>query len=190
MEQIPNFQRPKPLSSGAERDQLDSWLAFYRATLLKKCAELSFEDLCRRPVATSTMSLLGILRHMTFVEQIWFDVRFAGNDVTEYYRSPDDREAEWNELESASLDEVVTSFEHACETSDRARARPRPRRNGSSTRCWARARRLALDLLAHDRGVRASLRTRRFDSRNDRRNDWVLAVSTRTAMSNAQVPHR
>jgi len=55
---------------------------------------------------------------MTFVEQIWLDARFAGNDVTEYYRRPDEREAEWTELDSATLDQVVTNFEHACETSD------------------------------------------------------------------------
>ena len=118
MDQIPDFQRPKPLLNGDERHQLESWLAFHRATLLKKCSGLSFEDLCRRPVVTSSMSLLGLMRHMTFVEQIWFDVRFAGNDVTEYYRRPDDREVEWNELDSATLDEVVANFRHACETSD------------------------------------------------------------------------
>jgi uncharacterized damage-inducible protein DinB len=118
MEEIPRFMRPKPLSSGGERDQLVSWLAFYRSTLLKKCSGLTFEDLCRRPVATSSMSLLGMVRHMTFVEQVWFDARFAGNDVTEYYRRPDDREAEWTELASATLDQVVADFEHACETSD------------------------------------------------------------------------
>jgi len=118
VDEIPRFQRPKPHLSGDEREQLESWLAFYRATLLKKCSGLSFEDLCRRPVATSSMSLLGILRHMTFVEQIWLDARFAGNDVTEYYRRPDEREAEWTELDSATLDQVVTNFEHACETSN------------------------------------------------------------------------
>ena len=64
------------------------------------------------------MSLLGLLRHMTFVEQVWFDARFAGNDVIEYYRRPDDREVEWTELESATLDVVVTNFQRACETSD------------------------------------------------------------------------
>lgn len=64
------------------------------------------------------MSLLGLLRHMAFVEQIWFDVRFAGNDVVEYYRSPDDRDAEWTELDSATLVEVVANFNRACETSD------------------------------------------------------------------------
>lgn len=55
---------------------------------------------------------------MTFVEQIWFDARFAGHVVTEYYKQPDNREAEWTELDSATLDQVVTNFEHACETSD------------------------------------------------------------------------
>ncbi|HUZ42753.1 MAG TPA: DinB family protein [Acidimicrobiales bacterium] len=118
MQEIPRFERPKPPSSGDERDQLQSWLAFYRATLLKKCSGLSFDDLCRRPVAPSPMSLLGLLRHMTFVEQIWFDARFAGNDVTEYYKQPDNRDADWTELDSATLDQVVTNFEHACETSD------------------------------------------------------------------------
>jgi uncharacterized damage-inducible protein DinB len=118
MDEIPRFERPKPLSSGGEREQLESWLRFYRATLLKKCSGLSFKDLCRRPVESSMLSLLGMVRHMTFVEQVWFDARFAGNDVVEYYRRPDDREVEWTELDSATLDEVVANFQQACETSD------------------------------------------------------------------------
>jgi uncharacterized damage-inducible protein DinB len=118
MEEILRFERPKPLLKGGEREQLQSWLAFYRATLLKKCSGLSFADLCRRPVESSDLSLLGMLRHMTFVEQVWFDRRFAGNDVVEYYKRPDNREAEWTELDSATLDDVVASFNRACETSD------------------------------------------------------------------------
>jgi uncharacterized damage-inducible protein DinB len=118
MDEIPNFVRPKPLLSGPEREQLESWLSFYRATLLKKCSGLSVEDLSRRPVESSTMSLLGMLRHMTFVEQVWFDARFAGNEVVEYYRRPNDRDTDWTELESATLAEVVTNFQRACETSD------------------------------------------------------------------------
>ena len=118
MDEIPKFERPKPLLLGPERAQLESWLAFYRATLLKKCSGLSYEDLCRRPIESSTMSLLGMLRHMTFVEQVWFDARFAGNDVVEYYKLPDDRELDWTALGSATLNEVVANFQRACETSD------------------------------------------------------------------------
>jgi uncharacterized damage-inducible protein DinB len=118
MEEIPRFERPKPLSSGDERSQLDSWLRFYRATLLKKCSVLTFDDLARRPIESSTMSLLGLLRHLTFVEQIWFEVRFAGKDVDLYYRRPENRDVAWTEFESATLDEVVETFNQACETSD------------------------------------------------------------------------
>jgi uncharacterized damage-inducible protein DinB len=118
MDEIPHIERPKPLLSGGEREQLTSWLAFYRATLLKKCSGLSFDTLSRRPVESSTMSLLGLLRHMTFVEQVWFDARFAGNQVVEYYRRPDDREVDWTELDSATLDEVVANYQRAYETAD------------------------------------------------------------------------
>jgi uncharacterized damage-inducible protein DinB len=118
MEEIALFVRPKPLSSGDERSQLESWLRFYRATLLKKCSGLTFDDLARRPVESSTMSLLGLLRHMTFVEQIWFEARLAGKDVVEYYRRPDDREVAWTELDSATLDDVVAVYNRACALSD------------------------------------------------------------------------
>ena len=115
---FPRFERPHPPNTGNERAQLDAWLAFYRATLLRKCAGLALEQLTRRPVATSSLSLLGILRHMTFVEQIWFDVRFAGTTVTEYYKSAGDRDADFNELDSAPLDEVIANFQTACERAD------------------------------------------------------------------------
>ncbi len=86
MEEFPVLKRHEPILSGPERDQLVSWLDFYRATLLKKFAGLSLEQLSRTPVATSSMSLLGILRHMAFVEQVWFDVCFAGDEVDLFYK--------------------------------------------------------------------------------------------------------
>jgi uncharacterized damage-inducible protein DinB len=118
MDKLPVFERPEPLLTGDERAQLVSWLAHYRATLLRKCAGLSVEELSRRPVPTSSMSLLGMLRHMTFVEQVWFDVRFAGNDVVLHYKRDDDPDADFNELSSATLEEVVANFRSACERTD------------------------------------------------------------------------
>ena len=118
MEEIALFVRPKPVSSGDERTQLETWLAFYRATLLKKCAHMTAENLARLPVEGSSMSLLGLLRHLTFVEQFWFERRFAGREVTPYYRLPDNSDAAWTNLDSATLDEVVALFNRACATSD------------------------------------------------------------------------
>jgi hypothetical protein len=56
------------------------------------------------------MSLLGLLRHLTFVEQIWFESRFAGRDVVEYYKTDTDREIDFRDLESASVEEVLELY--------------------------------------------------------------------------------
>ncbi|MGC1418703.1 MAG: DinB family protein [Acidimicrobiales bacterium] len=103
--------------TGRERDQLDSWLTSYRETLLVKCNGLTTEQMKRRPVETSSLSLLGIIRHMTFVEQVWFERIFAGKDVIEYYKQADDRDADFNNLDELTVLEVVANYEHAIEVS-------------------------------------------------------------------------
>jgi uncharacterized damage-inducible protein DinB len=115
--EIPAPERPRPNHCGPERDQLDGWLDFHRATLVMKCAGLSVEQLCERPVASSSLSLLGLLRHMTFVEQIWFQAVFAGRDVTSHYKRDDDPDADFHDLDSASLEEVAELFAQSCATS-------------------------------------------------------------------------
>jgi Protein of unknown function (DUF664) len=72
-----------------ERTRLDRWLDFHRATLLSKAAGLTGAQLARRPVATSELSLLGLVRHMAANERIWFRIRFAGEEVEGLYESPD-----------------------------------------------------------------------------------------------------
>ncbi|HUX04061.1 MAG TPA: DinB family protein [Acidimicrobiales bacterium] len=117
MIEIPRPQRTSPLVAGLERAQLESWLDFYRATLITKCAGLTFEQLTLRHVATSDLTLLGILRHMTRVEQYWFEMAFSGHVVIPYYASVDDPDADFHDLASASLDEVVANFQEVCQRS-------------------------------------------------------------------------
>ena len=95
-------------------EQLTSWLDFYRATLLYKCAGLGVDQLSRRPVATSSLSLLGLIRHMTFVEQHWFEFTFANFAAITYYEKDDDPDADFNDLAGAPLDEVLKNFDTAC----------------------------------------------------------------------------
>ncbi|HVQ21721.1 MAG TPA: DUF664 domain-containing protein, partial [Candidatus Saccharimonadia bacterium] len=64
---------------------LDAFLDFHRDTLRWKCAGLSDEQLRRRSVEPSSMSLLGIVRHLAEVELSWFVRRFAGQDVPLLY---------------------------------------------------------------------------------------------------------
>lgn len=75
-----------------ERQTLTCYLRDYRLTLELKCQGLDAEQLARRSVPPSTMSLLGLVRHLARVEQIWFRLVMAGEREPLLYRteeSPD-----------------------------------------------------------------------------------------------------
>ena len=64
-----------------ERALLLGYLRNYRLTLELKCSGLDAEQLARRSVPPSNLSLLGLVRHLATVEQAWFRVAMAGEDV-------------------------------------------------------------------------------------------------------------
>jgi len=59
------------VSRDGELPTLQDYLTNYRLTLLMKCDGLDAEQLARRSVPPSTMSLLGLLRHLAKVERDW-----------------------------------------------------------------------------------------------------------------------
>ncbi|MGW0663714.1 DinB family protein [Streptodolium elevatio] len=63
-----NSDGPSP---DGELATLQEYLADYRLTLRMKCDGLDAEQLARRSVPPSTMSLLGLLRHLAEVERDW-----------------------------------------------------------------------------------------------------------------------
>jgi hypothetical protein len=110
-------ERPHVPTSGDERLQLDAWLNFYRATLLAKCDGLNVAQLKTRPLASSRLSLLGIVRHMTFVEQVWFETTFAGTETVDYYKTDGDRDADFNDLDSDAAETVFDLFQEVISVS-------------------------------------------------------------------------
>jgi uncharacterized damage-inducible protein DinB len=71
---LPQGEDPREeldLTPRGERDVVVAYLQRYRMTLELKCQGLDAEQLARRSVPPSTMSLLGLLRHMAAVEQSW-----------------------------------------------------------------------------------------------------------------------
>lgn len=56
---------------------LNEFLDFYRAVLLRKASGLTPEQLATT-LAPSTLTIGALLRHMTLVEDHWFDQTFAG----------------------------------------------------------------------------------------------------------------
>lgn len=55
-----------------EQATIRGYLDNYRLTLEMKCDGLGADELARRSVPPSTLSLLGLIRHMTKVEHHWF----------------------------------------------------------------------------------------------------------------------
>ncbi len=67
-----NTERIDPPLIAGEREMLRAYLDFHRATLAMKCDGLTDEELRRRSMPPSTLSLLGLVRHMAEVERTWF----------------------------------------------------------------------------------------------------------------------
>ncbi|WP_221176507.1 DinB family protein [Nocardioides marmorisolisilvae] len=81
---------------GNEKETLVEYLRYQRLTLEAKCSGLDAEQLARRAVGPSTLSLLGLVRHLAEVERGWFQQILAGLDVPRIYRTEDDPDADFN----------------------------------------------------------------------------------------------
>jgi uncharacterized damage-inducible protein DinB len=79
--------RIDPPAQADERTILAGFLRWQRDTLVLKCSGLDAAELARRSVDPSTMSLLGLVRHLADVERGWFRRVMAGQDAPPHYRS-------------------------------------------------------------------------------------------------------
>ncbi len=61
------------------------YLRAYRLTLEMKCEDLDAAQLARRSVPPSTMSLLGLVRHLAQVEHSWARRCLEGQDLPRLY---------------------------------------------------------------------------------------------------------
>ena len=81
---------------GDERTTLVEALRCQRLTLEMKCSGLDAEAMARRSVEPSTMSLLGLVRHLAEGERATFRQMMAGQDVPRLYCSPTDRDGDFD----------------------------------------------------------------------------------------------
>lgn len=73
------------------------YLKNYRLIIGMKCSGLDAEQLARRSVPPSTMSLLGLVRHLTRMEHYWFQLVLLGRtDAPEPYDHAEDRDWGFN----------------------------------------------------------------------------------------------
>jgi uncharacterized damage-inducible protein DinB len=110
--------RPHPPAAADERTMLAGWLDFHRATLEMKCADLSPTQLATRAAEPSTLTLLGLVRHLADVERAWFRRRLAGEDAPPLYYSDADPDGDFDNIDPATVDEAFSTWRAEC---DRAR---------------------------------------------------------------------
>jgi uncharacterized damage-inducible protein DinB len=114
------MEQPQPAPQAGERDMLTGWLNFHRAILLWKCEGLTNEQLKRRSVPPSSLSLLGLVRHMAEVERGWFRVVLLGEDLPDLYTMPEGPDPDFNGVDDADVDETFRAFEQECDAAREA----------------------------------------------------------------------
>jgi hypothetical protein len=81
---------------GDERTTLVEALRCQRLTLQMKCSGLDEEAMARRSVEPSTMSLLGLVRHLAEMERATFRKLMAGQDVPRLFCSESNRDGDFD----------------------------------------------------------------------------------------------
>jgi uncharacterized Zn finger protein len=106
---LPLPQRPSTAPrKGDERALLCAMVDYQRAVLLRKVGGLDEDDL-RRTMTSTGLTLLGLVKHLAYVERYWFQEVFAGVEVDMPW-SDDDPDADWRPEPGESAQEIVALY--------------------------------------------------------------------------------
>lgn len=102
--------RPDVPYAANEATTLLAWLAYHRSTLAMKCDGLTEEQLKQRPIPTSTLSLLGLVRHWTDVERYWIRQILMGHESVQTYYTPVRPDGDFDDLHDTPADGVLKTW--------------------------------------------------------------------------------
>ena len=103
-----------------ERTMLQGWLDWQRQTVLLKCQGLTEQQLKTASVEPSSLTLLGLVRHMTEVERSWFRRRVAGEDIDWVYCTDASPDGDFDDVAEADPAADFARFQTEIETADAA----------------------------------------------------------------------
>ena len=115
--ELQDERRSEPSYLLDERAMLEGWLEFHRATLLLKCEGLDDAARKARPVATSNLSLHGLLRHMAEVERNWFQRVLTTQPTPPIWYDPAVEDSELVPLDDADWDADLAVWQSECAAS-------------------------------------------------------------------------
>ena len=123
VEDIQDPRRDEPSQLLGEREMLEAWLEFHRATLLLKCEGLDDVKRKERPVPTSALSLHGLVRHMAEVERGWFRRWLCREDIPYLFHDHEvGEDSEFAPLDDADWEADLASWQAQCESAREAAA--------------------------------------------------------------------
>jgi hypothetical protein len=109
---VPAVERADPDYVATERRALEQWLDHHRDILLRKCAGLTADQLKRRAVPPSQLSLLGLVRHLADVERGWLRQCAAREDVPDLYYTEATPQADFDDIEAADAEADLNTYRH------------------------------------------------------------------------------
>ncbi len=110
-------KRHYPPRRAGDREMILGWLAFHRATLSAKCEGLSEEQLRRRSVPPSTLSLLGLVRHLAEVERGWVPP-YAGEKLPPLFCTEASPDGDFEDLDDIDTEASFEAWRTECARSD------------------------------------------------------------------------
>jgi uncharacterized damage-inducible protein DinB len=114
----PNVRQLPDPTSTSERDALGQYLDWQRETVLLKTEGLSKEQLGQR-IPTSDLTLAGLLYHLAFVEEDWFEVDFLGQPKREEWQVDREVDPDFDFRVALSMEpgELRLRYRQACDRS-------------------------------------------------------------------------
>jgi uncharacterized damage-inducible protein DinB len=116
---LDEYGRPETPLAASEIDTLLGFLDYQRATLAWKCSALDADGL-RADLPPTTMTLGGLLKHMAYVEDLWFSRFLHGNDRAAPWDAVDwkaDPDWEWHSAADDSPIELIKLWRDAVDRS-------------------------------------------------------------------------
>jgi hypothetical protein len=115
VDDIEDPRRQEPPFLLGEREMLEGWLEYQRTTMLFKVEGLDDAGRKSRPVATSKLSLHGLVRHMAEVERNWFRcVLQREPDAPSICYDPDVEDSELVPLDNADWSADLAAWHAEC----------------------------------------------------------------------------
>ena len=114
--------RIEPQMAADERTTLVEFLDYHRATMVLKASGLSDDQARARSVGPSTLSMLGLVRHMAQVERIWFREILVGEPAPRLYSTEAEPDRDFEDTVNATLADALAVLDSEIEIARAATA--------------------------------------------------------------------